>query len=76
MEGEDVLLKKFIEVANDVGLVTSKSEATRLIKNNGAYLNNHRIEDPNYVIEEKDLIEQKYVLLGSGKKKKILIIIQ
>jgi len=68
-----VLNQKYTHLAAESGIVTSRSEALRLVKNQGAYLNNEKITDPNYVITEKDLIDQKYVLLGMGKKKKLLI---
>jgi tyrosyl-tRNA synthetase len=65
--------KKYSEVAFSAGLVTSKSEAVRLIKNNGAYLNNRKIEDVNFQIEASDIIQNSYVMLAAGKKKKILV---
>jgi tyrosyl-tRNA synthetase len=69
----DLLHQKFTEVAVKSGLCPSKSEATRLIKNQGAYLNNHRIEQIDYSIKEEDLIGGKFLLLGSGKKTKLLV---
>jgi len=68
-----ILGQKYTDIAAEIGLVTSKSEATRLVKNKGAYLNNEKIEDIGYLIDEKDLIDKKYLLFGKGKKKKILI---
>ncbi|MES2198832.1 MAG: tyrosine--tRNA ligase [Chlamydiota bacterium] len=68
-----VLQNKFTDVVVLAGLVTSKGEATRLIANQGAYLNQARVEDSSRIIEEKDLIGGKYILLGSGKKKKIIL---
>jgi tyrosyl-tRNA synthetase len=70
---EDVLGKKFVDLALEVGLIPSKGEGVRLIKNGGAYLNNEKIEDPSFQIEKVHLIDGRYLLLGSGKKKKILI---
>lgn len=70
---DDIVGKKFTEVATIVQLTSSKSEALRLIKNQGAYLNNEKILDPNFSIESKHLIDGKYLLLGAGKKKKILV---
>jgi len=69
----DVIGKKYSEIACQIHLVTSKSEATRLIKNNGAYLNNRKILDINYVISKNDLIQSTYIVFGAGKKKKILV---
>lgn len=65
--------QKYIDVASKIGLVESKSEAQRLIKNGGAYLNNERVEDPAFRFSQDHLIDGKYAVLGAGKKKKILI---
>ncbi len=70
---EEILGKKYVEIAHKSGLTESRSEATRLIKNNGAYLNNNKIDDINYSLSEEDLIEKTFLLLGAGKKKKLLI---
>jgi tyrosyl-tRNA synthetase len=73
LEQNQVIGRKFTEVAVLSGLLTSKGEAVRLIQNQGAYLNNEKVEDPALVVTENDLIGGKYLLLGSGKKKKILV---
>jgi tyrosyl-tRNA synthetase len=70
---DEVVDKKYVEVIVKTKLATSKSEAVRLIKNGGVYLNNHRVVDINYVVLEKDLIDKMYLLIGIGKKKKLLI---
>ncbi|MGE0199098.1 MAG: tyrosine--tRNA ligase, partial [Simkaniaceae bacterium] len=67
---------KYTDIAAASGLLTSKSEAVRLIKNGGAYLINEKVDDPAFVIESKHVIGGKYLLLGSGKKKKILVKIE
>ncbi len=64
---------KFVDLAVKVGLVPSKSEGTRLVKNGGAYLNNERVVDPGFCIDANHLIDGLYLLLASGKKKKILV---
>ncbi|HSW86935.1 MAG TPA: tyrosine--tRNA ligase [Rhabdochlamydiaceae bacterium] len=70
---EEVLGQKFVDVASKIGFLASKGEAVRLIKNGGAYLNNEKIEDPNLCFGAEHLIGGKYLLLGMGKKKKMLI---
>jgi tyrosyl-tRNA synthetase len=69
----DVVDRKFVEVAVQTGLATSKGEATRLIAGGGAYLNNERVEDPQLILNQKHLIGGEFLLLAAGKKKKILI---
>ena len=70
---KEVLGRSYIELAVKSGLLSSKGEANRLIKNGGAYLNNDRVVDPKLQIQKKDLIEGQFVLIGAGKKKKILV---
>jgi tyrosyl-tRNA synthetase len=70
---EEVVGQKFVHLALKVGLIPSKSEGVRLVKNGGAYLNNERIDDPAFEITADHLIDGIYLLLGLGKKKKILI---
>ncbi len=70
---EEIVGKKFADVASASGLVESKSEAVRLIKNGGAYVNNKKIEDPSFTFEDFHNIEGKYALISAGKKKKILL---
>ena len=73
LEREAVLGHKFTDVAALSGIVASKGEATRLVAGGGAYLNNEKIEDPALKIGEDHLIGGQFLLLGMGKKKKILV---
>lgn len=68
-----VLGRKFVDVAVEAGLLPSKSEGVRLIKNGGAYLNNERIEDPSFLLVETHLIDGRFLLLSAGKKKRLLL---
>jgi tyrosyl-tRNA synthetase len=70
---KEVIGQKFIDIAFKSGLASSKSEAARLISGGGAYLNNEKIEDQHYIFSKEDLIEEEFLLLGFGKKKKVLI---
>ena len=49
-------------------LVKSRSEARRAVAEGGAYLNNERVTDPDYVPDEADLIEDRLLVLRRGKK--------
>ncbi len=69
----DVIGRKYTEVAVLSGLLSSKGEATRLIQNQGAYLNRNKVEGLNRMIESSDLIGDKFLLFGSGRKKQVLI---
>jgi len=72
----DVIGKKYSDIACLIGLTSSKSEAVRLVKNSGAYLNNKKVNDPYVIISENDLINSTFLLFGAGKKKKILVTIE
>jgi tyrosyl-tRNA synthetase len=50
------------------GLARSKGEARRTVGEGGAYLNNERIEDPDYVPAEDDLVGGSWLVLRRGKK--------
>ncbi len=69
----DVVGQKFVELAVKVGLVPSKGEGVRTIKNGGLYLNNVRVDDAARIIASEDLIDGKFLLLSMGKKKRFLI---
>jgi tyrosyl-tRNA synthetase len=68
-----VVGEKLVDVFVKAGLQVSKSEAKRLIRNGGAYLNNAKVEDEDQTIVEKDLIDGKLILLAAGKKNKVLV---
>lgn len=65
--------QKYIDVAVKIGLLSSKGEGVRLIENGGAYLNNQRIEDPQFRLSKDSLVGGEFLLFGSGKKKKMLV---
>ncbi len=64
---------KYVDLAYRSGIVESKGEANRLIANGGAYLNNQKITDSSLKIAVSDCIGNEFLLLGLGKKKKILV---
>lgn len=70
---KDVIGRKYIDILVQSQLLSSKSEAIRLIKNGGAYLNNQKIEDAERIIEDKDLIGEEFLLVSVGKKTRLLI---
>ncbi|GAB6986325.1 tyrosine--tRNA ligase [Nocardioides pyridinolyticus] len=57
-----------VELLVATELVKSKSEARRAVAEGGAYLNNERVEDPEYVPGDADLIEDRLLVLRRGKK--------
>jgi tyrosyl-tRNA synthetase len=70
---KEVVGAKLIDLLSKSGLQSSKSEARRLIRNGGVYVNNAKILDENYTIGPDLLIEGRLLLLALGKKHKLLI---
>lgn len=69
----EILGQRFVDVAARHQWAGSKSEAVRLIKNGGAYLNNIRIDDPFFQFDSSQLIDKTFFVVSIGKKKKILV---
>jgi tyrosyl-tRNA synthetase len=57
-----------VDLLVEAGLAKSKGEARRTIAEGGAYLNNERVEDAEYVPSETDLIDGSWLVLRRGKK--------
>ncbi len=51
------------------GLAQSKGEARRTVTEGGAYLNNQRVDDPELVPSQRDLVAGSWLVLRRGKKK-------
>ncbi len=58
-----------VDAFAEAGLQNSKGATRRLIKQGGAYLNNHRVEDRDRVLSEEDLASETMMVLRSGKRK-------
>jgi len=51
------------------GLAASRGEARRTISEGGAYVNNVRVEDPEAVVPETELVDKTWLVLRRGKKR-------
>lgn len=69
----EIVGSKLIDLLSKTGLQPSKSEARRLIRNGGVYINNLKITDENYIVSQELLIDGRLILLALGKKNKLLI---
>eukprot|EP00871_Galdieria_phlegrea_P004254 jgi/Galph1/482/GphlegSOOS_G5167.1 len=69
-----ILERNLVEVLVECGLMKSKGEAKRFITNGGCYINNDKVMGVDRKIERGDLIEGNMILLGIGKKQKILLV--
>jgi tyrosyl-tRNA synthetase len=52
----------------EAGLVSSLNEARRTIAEGGAYINNERVTDPEYVPDTATLLHGRYLVLRRGKR--------
>lgn len=57
------------------GFLESNSQARRELKGNAISVNKEKVNE-DYIITEKDLINDTFVLLGKGKKNNYLIIVE
>ncbi|MCL5047534.1 MAG: tyrosine--tRNA ligase [Firmicutes bacterium] len=57
-----------VDVLEEAGLAKSKKDARTIISQGGAYLNNLRITDSQYLVKPEDFLEDRYVLLRRGRK--------
>ncbi|WP_243061024.1 tyrosine--tRNA ligase [Nocardioides sp. SR21] len=64
----DEELPSVVDLMVATGLAKSKGEARRTVSEGGAYLNNVRVEDPEQVPSQDDLIGGSWLVLRRGKK--------
>ena len=62
-------MPSFVDLLVSSGLASSRNEARRTVGEGGAYLNNERVDDPERVITEDDLIAGVWLVLRRGKKR-------
>jgi tyrosyl-tRNA synthetase len=62
-----------LNLAVATGLVSSNSEARKLIANNGLRLNDVVVNDPKLQIDETALTSDGVLKLSSGKKRHVLV---
>jgi tyrosyl-tRNA synthetase len=63
-----------VELLARTGLVASKSAASRLVRQGGAYVNDHKIDDEDRLVGPSDFIEGRWLLLRAGKRQQHLVI--
>lgn len=73
LKQEEVIGSKFTDLLVKTSMSPSKSEASRLIKNGGAYLNNEKISEVGFTIHQSNLIEGQFLVISAGKKNKMIV---
>jgi tyrosyl-tRNA synthetase len=58
----------YVDLLVETGLVKSKGEARRTINEGGAYLNNERVTDPDFVPGAGDILAEGWLVVRRGKK--------
>jgi tyrosyl-tRNA synthetase len=64
---------RLIDILVDHGIIESKSEAKKLIRNNAIKINDQNIEDELVQISESDALEGNLIKVSLSKKKHILL---
>mmetsp|Transcript_34513 Transcript_34513/g.76679 ORF Transcript_34513/g.76679 Transcript_34513/m.76679 type:complete len:484 (+) Transcript_34513:26-1477(+) len=73
LKREQVAGVTLVDVMVAVGLQPSKSQARKMIKGGGVYLNNQKVSEELVVVQEPDLIDGRLLLIAAGKKNKMLV---
>jgi tyrosyl-tRNA synthetase len=61
-------------LAAHTSVFKSKGEARRMLKDNGISINKEKVK-PDYKVDEKDIISEKYILAQKGKKNYFLLVL-
>ena len=64
---KDKLNINIVDLLVETNLVTSKSEARRLIEQNGISVNNEKVSSVNELIT-KDKLNERFIIIQKGKK--------
>lgn len=72
-EESEIFSNPVTHLAAGYELISSKSEAQRLVKSKGLYLNNKPVAFADYTLRRSDLIDGKVVILRAGKTKHLII---
>ncbi|KIZ02509.1 tyrosyl-tRNA synthetase [Monoraphidium neglectum] len=73
LKREQVEGQLLVDVVVASGMLPSKGEVRRMVKNGGVYLNNAKVADDKRALTPADLIDGRLALLACGKKNKMLV---
>jgi tyrosyl-tRNA synthetase len=65
---------RLVDLLVQTELAASKSAATRLIRQGGAYANDHKVDDEGRIVELGDFLEGRWLLLRAGKRQQHLVV--
>jgi tyrosyl-tRNA synthetase len=72
MSKSEVIGSSITDLLSGSGFLKSKSEAQRQLKGNAISINKQKVND-SFIVDESDLIDNKYLLLQRGKKEYFII---
>jgi hypothetical protein len=64
---------RFATILADTGIAASKSEAVRLLRSGGIYLNDRRIADEKHQLTQDEAIERQLFVVRRGKRDIFLV---
>jgi tyrosyl-tRNA synthetase len=67
--------KGILDLLVDTGVAKSKGEGRRLVTGGGLYINNERVTEPNTELSQQSFIEDRVLIIRSGKKKYHLVLL-
>ena len=70
----DYLEENIIDFLVNKKISSSKREAREFVNGNAISINNKKVNDENYIITKKDLIDDSVLIINRGKKKKYIIL--
>ena len=65
-----------VDLLADSGAVPSKAEAKRLLKQGGLKINKEKYEDPDGLLNNDFLLQEKFILIQKGKKNYHLVTVE
>jgi tyrosyl-tRNA synthetase len=65
---------RLLELLVRTELAASKSAASRLVRQGGAYVNDRKVRDEERLIGAEDFLEGRWLLLRAGKRQRHLVV--
>uniref|UniRef100_K3XC83 Tyrosine--tRNA ligase n=1 Tax=Globisporangium ultimum (strain ATCC 200006 / CBS 805.95 / DAOM BR144) TaxID=431595 RepID=K3XC83_GLOUD len=72
----DIIDRSLVDLCVRVGASKSKAECRRLIKGGGLYLNNEKIESEAAIVTSAMLLDDKLLLLRTGRRNNFIVQVQ
>ncbi|OGV72093.1 MAG: tyrosine--tRNA ligase [Lentisphaerae bacterium RIFOXYA12_FULL_60_10] len=68
LPGETVRQSRVTDLAVAAGVCSSKGEARRLVLNGGLYVSNRRVDTPERILADADIVDGQLVVFRTGKR--------